>query len=57
MGIAKVKNPDNIECTLEFTMRLSDWKNVKKTLSSHPAYAETEVIVFSDFECPFCKKA
>ena len=44
MSTAIVKNPDKIECTLSFTMRLDDWKQVRKTLNSNAAYAELKLI-------------
>ena len=44
MGIATVNNPDDIKCTLQFTMSLGDWKQVMKTLSFNTTYAEVQVI-------------
>ena len=44
MAIANVENPDGIKCTLKFTMTLKDWKQIKKTLRSNPAYTELQVI-------------
>lgn len=44
MGIAKVINPNKIECTLSFTMALEDWKLVRKTLETNSAYSELLVI-------------
>jgi len=44
MSIAKVKNPDNIECTLEFTLKLSDWKKIHNTLLKNSSWAEMELI-------------
>lgn len=44
MGIAKVINPDKIECTLSFTMSLQDWKLVRGTLETSAAYAEMRLI-------------
>ena len=44
MATAIVKNPDNIECTLQFTMKLRDWKQIKKTLGTNAAYTELQVM-------------
>ncbi|MCK5603543.1 hypothetical protein KAR91_16785 [Candidatus Pacearchaeota archaeon] len=44
MATAMVKNPDEIECTLQFTMKLGDWKRIKKTLGTNAAYVELQVI-------------
>lgn len=44
MATAKIKNTDNIECTLEFTMKLGDWKKVRQTLNSTQRYAEIKII-------------
>jgi len=52
MGTAKVMQPDDIKCTLSFTMRLSEWKQIKKTLSSNSHYAELQVMnEISDLVC------
>ena len=44
MSEAVIENPDEIVCTLQFTMKLKDWKQIKKTLKTNPAYAELELI-------------
>lgn len=44
MAIAIVENPDEIECTLKFTMKLRDWKQIKKTLGTNAAYTELQVM-------------
>ena len=44
MGMAKVVNADKIQCTLEFTMSLEDWKRIKKTLSSNECYVEIQMM-------------
>lgn len=44
MSIAIVKDPDKIECTLEFTMTLKDWKQIKKTLGTNEAWVELQII-------------
>jgi hypothetical protein len=44
MATAQVKNPDNIECTLQFTMKLKDWKQIKKTLGTNAAYTELQIM-------------
>jgi len=44
MSVANVKNPDEIECTLSFTLRLREWKKIKQTLLKNSAWAEMELI-------------
>ena len=44
MTIAQIKNPDDIVCTMQFTMKLREWKQIKKTLSANAAYAELEIM-------------
>ena len=52
MGTAKVVQPDDIKCTLSFTMSLSDWKRIRKTLSSNSSYTELQVMnEISDLVC------
>ena len=43
-AIAKVINPDKIQCMLQLTMTLEDWKRVRKTLNTNATYAEIQVI-------------
>jgi len=44
MAIATINNPDKIECTLQFTMTLKDWKGIRKTLENNTAYCELKII-------------
>ena len=44
MGIAKIEKPDEIKCTLQFTMKLKDWKQIRKTLQTNAAYTELQVM-------------
>ena len=44
MDTAKIKNPNEINCTLELTMKLKDWKQIRTTLNKNPAYAEIQLI-------------
>lgn len=44
MGIAMVKNPDEIECILQFTMKLKDWKQIRETLRTNMAHTELQII-------------
>lgn len=44
MAIAIVENADEIKCTLKFTMKLRDWKQIKKTLGTNAAYTELQVM-------------
>lgn len=44
MSTAKVENPDDIKCTLKFTMSLGDWKQINTTLGKHSAYIELQII-------------
>ena len=44
MSIAIIENPDEIACTLQFKMKLKDWKQINKTLNKNPAYVELQVI-------------
>jgi len=40
MGTAKVVNPDDIKCSIEFTLTLRDWKKVRETLQKKGDYPE-----------------
>ncbi len=44
MGRATIERPDDIKCTLEFSMTLGEWKNVRKTLRNNQAWAENQLI-------------
>ena len=44
MSTAKIVDPDKIKATLSFTMTLSEWKQIRKTLESNRAYTELQVI-------------
>jgi len=44
LSTAIIINPDEIECVLQFSMKLKDWKQIKKTLNEHPAYVELQII-------------
>ena len=44
MAIANVENPDDIKCTLQFTMKLKDWKQIRKTLGVNSAYTELQIM-------------
>lgn len=44
MAIATVKNPNEIECTLQFTMKLKEWKQISKALGANTTYAELQVL-------------
>jgi len=44
MNTAKIKNPNEVDCTLEFTMKLKDWKQIRITLNKNTAYAEMQLI-------------
>ena len=44
MSTARIDNPDDIFATLSFKMKLSEWKQVRKTLRSNAAYTELKVI-------------
>jgi len=44
MAIATIVDPDKIECMLQFTMTLEDWKQIRKTLNSNRAYTEVQVM-------------
>lgn len=44
MGMATVVDPNKIKCTLQFTMALEDWKQVKKTLNTNAAYEELQIM-------------
>jgi hypothetical protein len=44
MTTAKVVKPDNIQCTIQVTMSIEEWKSVKKTLNTNPNYAQLKVI-------------
>lgn len=44
MSAAYINKPDEIECTLQFTLKLKDWKQIRETLGSNEAYIELKVI-------------
>ena len=44
MATATINNPDGISCTLQFTMKIEDWKDIRETLRKNPAYTELQVI-------------
>ncbi len=44
MSTAIIKNPDDIQCTLQFTMSLKDWKQIRKTLKVNPAHTEMQIM-------------
>jgi len=44
MSIALIDKPDEIVCTLQFKMKLKDWKQIKKTLSTNAACTELQII-------------
>lgn len=44
MSIAIIENPDDITCTLKFTMTLKAWKEIRKTLRTNTAYNELQII-------------
>lgn len=44
MGTAQIENPDAIMCTLEFTMKLKEWRQIKKTLHNNEDYVELHII-------------
>lgn len=44
MGVATIENPDDIKCTLQFTLSLRDWKRIRETLRQNPAYTEMQII-------------
>ena len=44
MSKATIENVDDIECTLEFTLKIKDWKQVRKTLNTNAAYSEMEIV-------------
>ena len=44
MATATIDKPDNIKCTLKFSMEISEWKQVRKTLNSNAAYTELMII-------------
>jgi len=44
MATAVIEDSDNIECSITITMRLGEWKRVRKTLLSNAAFAELKVI-------------
>ncbi len=59
MSVARVVDPDNISCTLEFTMKLKDWKQIRKTLRTNAAYTELQVMseisdLVNQLERTFC---
>jgi hypothetical protein len=51
-ALAQVVDPDEIKCTLQFTMTLGDWKQINKTLGSNAAYTELQIMnQISDLVC------
>ena len=44
MATARINNADDIKCTLEFTMSIKDWKQIRTTLNKDACYAEVQVI-------------
>ena len=44
MSLAIIDKPEEIVCTLQFTMKLGDWKQIKETLESKEAYVELKII-------------
>jgi hypothetical protein len=44
MSIATINNPDEIVCTLQFSMKLKDWRQIKKTLGTNAAYTELQIM-------------
>lgn len=45
MSIAKIINPGKVKCRLEFEMSLDDWKQIRKTLNTNPAWsAECQIM-------------
>ena len=44
MANAIILNPEKIQAKLSFTMTLSEWKQIKKTLESNQAYTEMTII-------------
>lgn len=44
MSTAIIKNPDDIQCTLQFTMSLKGWKQIRKTLRTNSAYTELQIM-------------
>lgn len=45
MSTAKIVNPEQIKCTLEFTMTLRDWKKVREALNgSDVGYSGLEIM-------------
>jgi hypothetical protein len=44
MSIALIENPDEIMCTLQFKMRLKEWKQIDETLSTNSAFVELKII-------------
>lgn len=44
MSIAEIQNPDEIVCTMKFTMKLKDWKQIRKTLNGNAAYTELQIM-------------
>lgn len=43
-SFAQIKDPDSVKCTLQFTMLLKDWKQVRDTLGKNATYAEQQLI-------------
>jgi len=44
MSVAYVEKPDDIRCTLTFTMKLSEWKQISRTLETNNAWTELQII-------------
>lgn len=44
MSLAIIENPDKIECTLQFTMSLGEWKEIRKTLKTEQHYTQLQII-------------
>jgi len=45
MTNSKVTNPDSIECTIEMTMTIREWKCIRDTLQKNAACLEQQVIM------------
>ena len=44
MTIAEIKNPDDVVCVMQFSMRLSEWKQIRSKLSENSNWAEIQII-------------
>jgi hypothetical protein len=44
MNIAVIEKPDEVACTMQFKMKLKNWKQIRKTLQSNAAYTELQII-------------